>query len=101
MVCIILFDYMQSEILPGVCGALTLALFIGYSVWFWVKKPARVVINPWLSACASGYTVLFFIVLLCEPTNANEWWFITPVAASIFLLFRALTVSGSDKVFEI
>ncbi|WP_289742172.1 hypothetical protein [uncultured Duncaniella sp.] len=42
---LLLAAYTQSMLMPIICGAIALTCFIGYSIWLWVKKPQKIVIN--------------------------------------------------------
>lgn len=78
-----------TMLLPVFCSTLALLLFIGYSLWLWLKKPAMIIINPLISNICSLYVLYFMIIAVVKP--ANDWWYIIPSALSVAILFIALT----------
>lgn len=88
----------QSMVLPVVCSALALIFFIGYSLWLWIKKPKSIIINKRLSDLNGLFTLYFLIIIALD--SANEWWYITPIALSVVLLFVFL-VKNQDEKFDI
>lgn len=75
-----------------------LLFFIGYSLWLWIKKSKSIVINSLLSNL-SGVLTLYYLIILAIKAD-NEWWYITPIALSVVLLFVVL-ISNTDEKFEI
>lgn len=98
VISLLLMAYTKSMLLPVMCASLALAFFIGYSMWLWIKKPKRIVINNWLSNINGPFTLYFLIITALNPTN--QWWYITPIALSVVVLFISL-VKDNDEVFEI
>ncbi len=90
--------YLQSLLLPTICGAPAFALFIGYSLWLWIKKPKQIVINTWLSNMTTWYTIYFLAVSLMK--SPGEWWYIFPYVTAIILMFICL-IRPRGQVFEI
>ena len=95
---LLLACYYPSSLLPIICSSLALAMFIGYSLWLWIKKPKRIVINDWLSEM-SGYFTLYFLIVVALRSD-NQWWYIFPAACSVVVLFIAL-VRNRDEIFGI
>lgn len=87
-----------SLLLPVVCASLALAFFLGYSLWLWIKKPQRIVINTWLSGLDSLYVFYFLIVSAMKAPG--PWWYIAPAACAVATLFISL-VRNHDEEFEI
>lgn len=85
MVSLLLMAYTNSMLLPVICGSLALLFFIGYSLWFWIKNPGHIIINKMLSAISGWFVIYFFIVGAMEATN--KWWYITPIALAVTVLF--------------
>lgn len=95
---LMLIGYTNSMLLPVICGTLALLMFIGYSIWFWLKKPKSIVINTWLSDMNGGYTLYFLIISTMKAPN--QWWWIVPIAFSVVMLFISL-INNKDEKFEI
>lgn len=84
----------------GVCGAITaLALFIGYSLWLWIKKPQRIIINRRFSLFSTVYCFYFLILLLFHPTEIG-WLYLFPAVFIIIFLFIAM-MKNVDETFDI
>lgn len=98
VLCLFLMAYTKAMLLPAICGSLALVFFIGYSLWLWIKKPESIVINSWLSGI-NGSISLYFLIVMAMGTP-NEWWYITPLALSVILLFISL-VKNHDEKFDI
>lgn len=95
----LLMSYLTvSDILPTVSISLALILFIGYSLWLWIKKPKVIIINEWLSNFTGLFTLYYLIIINIK--DANQWWYIYPIALSIILLFITM-VRNDDTSFEI
>ena len=47
--CLFLMQYLNDLIIPSIIGGIIFSMAIGYSIWFWIKKPKGIVINKWLS----------------------------------------------------
>lgn len=90
--------YSKSMLLPVICGSLAMTFFIGYSLWLWIKKPKRITINNRLSNIDGWLTLYYLIVVSFGATN--QWWYITPIALTVVLLFITL-VSNQDEEFDI
>ncbi|MDE6100651.1 MAG: hypothetical protein K2G01_06355 [Paramuribaculum sp.] len=98
IVSLMVMPYTKTMLLPAVCGSLALILFIGYSLWLWIKKPNSIVVNYWLSNINGCFTIYFLIISAMSPTN--EWWYIFPISYTIVLMFVAM-VRNQDEFFEI
>lgn len=90
--------YLDSLLMPAICASAAFALFIGYTVWLWFKKPKKIVINRWLSSIASTFVLYFMIVALMK--DPSPWWFIFLVIGLIIALFINM-IKPKDEVFEI
>ncbi len=102
-----------SLLLTGCCNSLLLPLSaasvcflfaIVYTLWFWIKRPQKVVINIWLSDMSTYMTLYFLIVAAMK--NANELWYVFPAIIGIGILFISLLpptpiTSLQDKLFDI
>ena len=53
--CIFLMPYLNDLIIPAIIGGVIFSVAIGYSIWFWIKKPKEIVINNWLSNISSVF----------------------------------------------
>lgn len=95
VVSLLMMAYTNSALLPAICASLALVCFIGYSLWFWIRKPESVIINDWLSDMNGLYAVYFLIVVAMDAPG--QWWYIIPVALSVVLLFIALTTDHDEK----
>lgn len=95
---VLMMDYTGFSLLSVVAGALVMALFVGYSLWLWLKKPQRVVIDRWLSNMGS-LSVLYFLIVVAIR-DASEWWYVAAVVFSILTLFVGM-VRSRDELFEI
>lgn len=91
-------DYTGYVLLPSVCCAVESVGFAGYALWFWIKKPARIVVNKFLSDVSYWFVLYFLIVTAMK--GANVWWYIFPVVAAIALFFITL-LKNHDSNFEI
>ena len=98
IVCLMLMAYTHMMLLPVVCGSLAMACFVGYSLWLWVKKPQSITISNWLSDINGWFTLYFLIVVAMDV--ANQWWYISPVALAVLILFVSL-VRNRDEQFNI
>ncbi|MDE6301925.1 MAG: hypothetical protein K2M19_09445 [Muribaculaceae bacterium] len=98
IVSLLLMFYTRLMLLPVICGSLALLLFIGYSLWLWIKKPKSIMINEWLSTFSGLFTLYFLIVGAVD--SENEWWYIVPVSVSVIVLFITL-INNKDERFDI
>lgn len=96
---IFLMGYYKTYLLPAICSSSAFLLFLGYSVWLWIKKPKEITINAWLSDI-SGIFTLYFLVIAAMKTD-NQWWYIFPVVCSVFILFITMINPKNDKTFII
>lgn len=68
-----------------------------YSVWLWVKKPDRIVVNSWLSGLSTVLTLGFLIV-------GAGWNFAGSGLVALLFGIGAVAVSASgfgDRVYVI
>lgn len=94
-----LMNYTGFMLLPLLCSSLAMLFFIGYSLWLWIKKPKYVVINNWLSNMCGAFALYYLIISAMKAPN--HWWYITPVALAVILLFISLINKHQDEIFEI
>lgn len=98
IVSLLLMAYTKSMLLPVICGSTALLLFIGYSLWLWIKKPKSIVVNNWLSNL-NGWFCLYYLIINAMDAP-NQWWYITPIVFSVFLLFISL-INNQDEIYDI
>ena len=98
IVSLLLMCYYDSMLLPGICCGIGLTCFIGYSLWLWIKKPDSIIINKWLSEINGKFSLYFLIVIAIK--NANQWWYIAPIALAVIMFFTTLVINRDEK-FEI
>lgn len=98
IVCLLLMAYLKSVLLPALCGAIAFLFFIGYSLWFWIKKPKTIVINRRLSDVTGLYVLYDIITGATYP--ANQWLLIVPIALSV-VVFAVSLLNNHDENFEI
>lgn len=98
IVSLLQIGYMRPMLVPEICAAVSTALFLGYALWLWIKKPRQVVINKWLSDL-NGWLTLYFLIVSARRANA-VWWYVFPAVGAIFMLFIAM-VRPHDEVFDI
>lgn len=98
IVSLLMAAYTNSLLLPVICSSLATLFFIAYALWLWIKKPASITINNWLSNL-SGLFVLFYLIVNAMKTP-NQWWYITPIALSVVALFVVL-ITDHDERFDI
>lgn len=96
--CLLLMAYTQSMLLPVICGSIALLCFMGYSIWLWVKKPHRILINKWLSNMNCWFTLYFLIIMAMDAPN--RWWYITPICFAVCILCICL-IRNQDEWFDI
>lgn len=90
--------YMESMLMPLVCSAVILALFIGYALWLWIRKPKRIIINSWLSDLTIWFSIYFVAV---AAMDAASWlWYAFPTVAAIVVCFINM-IRPHDEPFDI
>ncbi|MCM1292584.1 MAG: hypothetical protein NC111_05260 [Bacteroides sp.] len=89
---------MQPLLGALICAAASFALFVGYSLWIWIKKPAHLVINRWLSNTSTWFVLYFLFIEALD--KQSWWWYILPAIAAIILIFIDL-VKPHDEMFDI
>lgn len=90
--------YTNTFLMPVVCASVALGLFIGYSLWLWIKKPQRVVVNGWLSEM-NGLLTLYFLII-CALDSGSPWWYVLPSVCAIGVFFINM-IRPKDEIFEI
>ena len=86
--CLFLMPYLNDLIIPGIIGGAIFCMAIGYSCWFWIKKPKEIVINNWLSNISSVFLIYWFIVNAMD--NPNKIWFLFPLICLVALFIIVL-----------
>ena len=86
--CIFLIQYLNDLIIPGIIGGVIFSMAIGYSIWFWIKKPKEIVINNWLSNISSVFLFYWFIVNAMD--NPNKILYIIPIICMVALFVIVL-----------
>ncbi|MDE6136160.1 MAG: hypothetical protein K2F97_01645 [Muribaculaceae bacterium] len=95
IMCSLLFcGYLHSILWPVVVASAAFAAFVGYSIWFWTRNPAQIIINHWLSNISSLFALYFLIVAAMTP--ANPWWYIFPAICGAIAL-----VAGFMRLHDI
>lgn len=83
---LMLADATPMSVFPLMCTAVLFLLFVGYSLWLWIKKPRHIVIDARLSDF-SGLLVVYFIIGPAFPDGVMPWWnFGGLLVAFLFLL---------------
>ena len=90
--------FLESILLPSVCAITSFALFIGYTLWLWIKKPKQITINVWLSNKTIWFTLYYLIVI--NISNLIWQCRALPIVAAIIMCFIAM-VRPKDEVFDI
>ena len=86
--CIFLIQYLNDLIIPSIIGGVIFSMAIGYSIWFWIKKPKEIVINNWLSNISSVFLFYWFIVNAMD--NPNKILYIIPIICMVALFVIVL-----------
>ena len=94
-VCLFLMPYLNDLVIPGIIGGVIFCVIIGYSFWFWIKKPKGIVINNWLANISS--VVFFYWFIINAMNNPNQWWFLFPILCIIAVLIMVMV---KQKGFE-
>lgn len=81
--------YAHTLVWPVAVAAAAFAVFVAYSVWFWVRKPPSIVVNYWLSSMSTLFTLYFLIVAAMMPDN--PWWYIFPTLCGAVTIIIAIT----------
>lgn len=95
---ILLTGYYNDMLLPLICASLSFACAVAYSIWFWIKKPREIIINPSLSQLSCLFT--FYLIIIAPLQPDNIWWYMLPAIVGIAVLF-ALLLRPSDQRFRI
>ena len=86
--CLFLMPYLNDLIIPVIIGGVIFSMAIGYSIWFWIKKPKEIVINNWLSNISSAFLFYWFIVNAMD--NPNKILYIIPIICMVALFVIVL-----------
>lgn len=100
IVSLTLIGYMHSLLLPALCASIAFVLFIIYSLWIWIKKPRKLVINNMLSNVSGIYTLYFLVIALLPSDSMSPIWYGIPAVCAVIVMFVCM-VKPSDEVFEI
>lgn len=100
IVSLTLIGYMHSLVLPALCASIAFVLFIIYSLWIWIKKPRKLVINNMLSNVSGLYTLYFLVIALFPSDSMSPIWYGIPAVCAVIVMFVCM-VKPSDEVFEI
>lgn len=90
--------FTTSILMPAVCGITALVFFLSYATWFWIKKPVKVTINPWLSDF-NGYFIAYYLIVTALDST-SILWYLFPIVICIPMIFANL-INSSDSIFEI
>ena len=86
--CLFLMPYLNDLIIPGLIGGVIFSMAIGYTVWFWIKKPKEIVINNWLSNISSVF--LFYWFMINAMDNPNKILYLLPLICMVALFVIVL-----------
>ena len=89
---------LNDLIIPGIIGGVIFSMAIGYSIWFWIKKPKEIVINNWLSNISSLFLFYWFIVNAMD--NPNKILYIIPIICLV-VLFGIVLVKQRGQEYKI
>lgn len=98
IVLVMMLEWMNCTrlaLIPGLCAAVALLFFIGYSLWIWIKKPKEIMINSTLSGFNSFFLLYFLIT--SAMSDPGEWWFIFPIFIGMIMLCISLVRSNDEK----
>ena len=84
--------------LPAICCIIAFSFFLGYSIWYWLKKPEGVLINKWLSNISAGFTLYYILIISVKAPN--QWWYITPICFAVVVLCYSL-ICNKDEMYNI
>ena len=96
--CLFLMPCLNDLVIPGIIGGIIFSVAIGYSIWFWIKKPTEIVINNWLSNISSVFLFYWFIVNAMD--NPNKILYIIPIICMV-ALFMIVLVKQRGFEFKI
>lgn len=91
---VFMIGLMLCEYDEGVCPVmllvtvLALVLFVGYSLWFWIKKPSRVVVKDFISEVSSPMACYVLIVMAISAENFV--WYLLPPIAGVVMMFVSM-----------
>ena len=97
-ICLMAMACTQSMLLPTICGTAALMSFLGYAIWFWVRKPQQIIIDKCLSGINGWFTLYFLIVMAMDAPN--RWWYIMPISIAICVVIVCL-LRKQGKCFDI
>lgn len=98
MLSLFLIGCCEDYYLPLSCASLAFLFFAGYSVWFWIKKPSRIIVNRHISEISSMFA--FYYLIVSATSAENRWFYISPLLVAIAVLFIFL-VKNQNETFEI
>ena len=78
--------------------ALAFALMLGYSCWFWIAKPAAVIVNRWLANLSSCFAIYMMAVVAMNTDNLL--WISFPLVCAVIVIFVA-SIRKYDEEFVI
>ncbi len=89
-VCLLLPGSFPRIFIPMmVIGGAAFICGIAYSMWLWIKKPATIKINQWMSNISMWITLYYIFYAAMSPESI--WWSIIPAACGILaLLFNII-----------
>ena len=86
--CLFLMPYLNDLMIPGIIGGVIFCMAIGYSLWFWIKKPKKIVINNWLSNISNVFIFYWFIINTIN--NSNKILYLLPRICMVALFLIVL-----------
>lgn len=88
-ICLMSAGFVHDLMIPTILACAAFAVFILYTMWIWLKKPAQIHINPWLSQLASSFVFYFLIIAAIMPEA--RWWYIAPILPAAIIIIMAFT----------
>lgn len=88
----------QWTVVSVICIVIALALFVGYSLWLWIKKPRRIIVNNLLSNLDGLFLLYYLVIIAIKPES--RWWYISPMFAAIVALIIGM-MRYKDEPFDI
>lgn len=93
------FDGFKDSIIPSVFCLLSFIVFVGGVIWFWIKRPDKVLVDYRLSNQVNMFSIYFLIIILIP--NLNIRWYVAPTFFTIFILAQALFSTKTKQQFRI
>ena len=86
----------DTYVVPCIIAGLALALFVAYSLWFWIKKPQRMVVNDMISDVASLMTI--YVLIVNAMRVENVLWYVVPMVCGVVTMFVCMVKNSDETV---